>query len=396
MNTIEIIFFISLFLVFYSYLGYGIVLFGLVRLKRLFGKSTNKQKGNEYPEVTVMIPAFNEKDYIHQKVKNTRELEYPKDKIRQVWVTDGSDDGTPEILKQYKELTVHHEENRNGKIAAMNRGVKFVKSPIIVFTDANTILSKNAILEIAKLFKDPRIGCVSGEKRIFMDNAEAAAPAGEGLYWKYESTLKKWDAELYTAVGAAGELFAIRTALYEEVEKDTILDDFIISLRIAMKGYKIGYNPDAYAIETGSLNIKEELKRKVRICAGGFQSILRLKQLLNPFKYGILTFQYISHRVLRWAVSPFLLILIMILNVFLLGSDSTVMSLAIYRILFGAQLIFYIFALTGWIFEHKEIKFKPFFIPYYFLIMNYSAYLGLLRFLHGNQSVKWERSVRGK
>jgi len=396
MNTIEIIFFISLFLVFYSYLGYGIVLFGLVRLKRLFGKSTNTQKGNEYPEVTVMIPAFNEKDYIHQKVKNTRELEYPKDKIRQVWVTDGSDDGTPEILKQYKDISVHHEDNRNGKIAAMNRGVKFVKSPVVVFTDANTILSKNAILEIAKLFRDPKIGCVSGEKRVFMDNTEAAASAGEGLYWKYESTLKKWDAELYTAVGAAGELFAIRTALYEEVEKDTILDDFIISLRIAMKGYKIGYNPEAYAIETGSLNIKEELKRKVRICAGGFQSMLRLKQLLNPFKYGILTFQYISHRVLRWAVSPFLLMLIMILNVFLLASDSTMLGPSIYKIFFGAQLTFYIFALIGWIFEHREIKFKPFFIPYYFLIMNFSAYLGLLRFIHGNQSVKWERAVRGK
>jgi len=259
MKTIEVLFFVSLFIVFYSYLGYGIVLYVLVRLKRLVSKTHENITEEAFPEITLMVPAFNEKDYVHQKVNNSRAIDYPKEKLKQVWVTDGSDDGTPDILKQFDDVTTYHKDERNGKIAAMNRGVKFVGSPLIVFTDANTILSKNALLEIAKLFTDPKVGCVSGEKRIVMDSSEAAASAGEGIYWKYESTLKKWDAELYSAVGAAGELFAIRTSLYEEVEADTLLDDFIISLRIAMKGYKIGYNTDAYAIETGSQKKKELL-----------------------------------------------------------------------------------------------------------------------------------------
>ena len=162
----------------------------------------------------------------------------------------------------------------------------------MVFSDANTLLGRDSVRIIVDLFRNPKVGCVSGEKRIHQKQADAAAGAGEGLYWKYESTLKKWDAELYSVVGAAGELFAVRTELFHEVEPDTLLDDFIISLRIAMQGYTIQYNPDAYAIETASANVKEELKRKIRISAGGIQSIIRLKKLLNIFKYGTLSFQY--------------------------------------------------------------------------------------------------------
>lgn len=186
----------------------------------------------------------------------------------------------------------------------MNRGMRFVTTPLVVFSDANTLLSKDAIRRIVDLFADPTTGCVSGEKRIMTGQAESAAGAGEGIYWKYESTLKRWDAKLYSVVGAAGELFAVRTELFQEVEPDTLLDDFIVSLRIAMKGYTIQYDPEAYAMETSSANVKEELKRKIRISAGGIQSVVRLRALLNIFRYGVLSFQYISHRVLRWTLAP--------------------------------------------------------------------------------------------
>jgi len=173
--------------------------------------------------------------------------------------------------------------------------MKYVRTSITVFSDANTFLGRDSILRIAKMFQDPDTGCVSGEKRILNESKEAASGAGEGLYWKYESTLKRWDAELKSVVGAAGELFAIRTELFQEVEPDTLLDDFIISLRIAMKGYKVDYDPEAFAAEKASANVKEELKRKVRIAAGGIQSITRLLPLLNIFKYRLLYFQhYIS------------------------------------------------------------------------------------------------------
>lgn len=396
MKTVEIVFWVLLFLVFYSYLGYGILLFFIIRLKRIFKKEDKSKYERDYePDVTLFVAAYNEKDYVEAKVKNGFSLNYPKEKIHQLWVTDGSDDGTPDLLRKYEGVEVHHKDERGGKIGAMNRGMDFVKTDIVIFSDGNTMLGENSIQEIVNLFKNPEIGCVSGEKRIRQKDSDVAAGAGEGIYWKYESTLKKWDFELYSVVGAAGELFAIRKDLYQEVERDTLLDDFIISLRIARDGYRIGYNPDAYAVESASEDVKEELKRKVRISAGGFQSIVRLKELLNPFKYGILSFQYISHRVLRWAVAPFALPLIFLANLWL-ALNQGLFTVQLYPILFGLQVLFYVAASVGWILENREVRLKLLFVPYYFLMMNYSVYLGLKRYLKGGQSVKWERAKRAK
>ncbi|MCF8381279.1 MAG: glycosyltransferase family 2 protein [Bacteroidales bacterium] len=294
MKTIEIIFWSFLAIVFYSYLGYGIVLYILISLKRIVTKSEKKKEIQLEPEVTLLIGAYNEIDYVHKKIENSRQLDYPADKLKIIWVTDGSDDGTPEAAASYEGISVMHESERRGKINAINRGMNVVKTPIVVFSDANAMLGKDSIRRIVSLFNDPKVGCVSGEKRISEGNKASVSDAGEGIYWKYESQLKKWDSELYSVVGAAGELFAVRTELFEKVESDTILDDFVISLRIAMKGYTIKYDPEAYAIESASENVKEELKRKIRIAAGGIQSIIRLFPLLNVFKFGILSFQFIS------------------------------------------------------------------------------------------------------
>ncbi len=388
MSTIEILFWILIALIFYTYIGYGIVLFVLITLKRLIWKKPASINLEELPDVTILIAAYNEQDYVQVKVENTSKLNYPAEKLHQIWVTDGSTDKTPELLQAYPSIELLHKPERNGKIAAMNRGIKYVKTPIVIFSDANTLLGTESIMKIAEMFKNPKTGCVSGEKRIMNDEKEAASAAGEGLYWKYESTLKRWDAELYSAVGAAGELFAIRTELFNEVEGDTLLDDFIISLRVAMRGYKIDYNPDAYAIETASANVKEELKRKIRIAAGGIQSVIRLYPLLNIFKYGMLSFQYISHRVLRWTVTPIALLCVLLLNVFLI-QEST-----LFAIIMVLQVIFYLSAFTGWILENKKMKIKVFFIPYYFFIMNYAVFMGFGRYLKKSQSVNWERAKR--
>jgi cellulose synthase/poly-beta-1,6-N-acetylglucosamine synthase-like glycosyltransferase len=395
MLAIKIIFWILILIVFYSYLGYGIVLYILVRLKRIFGKTPEvPSSDSELPEVTLFIAAYNEKDFVETKLENSFNLDYPKDKLKIMWVTDGSNDGTPDLLRKYDNIIVLHETARNGKISAMNRGFQYVTSPIVVFSDANTMLGKQSILEIVRLFNNPKVGCVSGEKRIFKKEKDAAAGAGEGIYWKYESKLKQWDAELYSVVGAAGELFAVRRELFQPIETDTILDDFIISLHIAMKGYTIQYNPEAYAMETSSANVKEEMKRKVRIAAGGIQSVIRLYPLLNIFKYGILSFQYISHRVLRWTIAPLSLPLIFILNL-LLAMKIGLMTWSLFSILFWCQLLFYLAALIGWYLENKHLRAKALFIPYYFFIMNLSIFLGLKRYISRQQSVNWERAKRG-
>jgi cellulose synthase/poly-beta-1,6-N-acetylglucosamine synthase-like glycosyltransferase len=395
MTTLEIVFWLFLFIIFYSYLGYGILLYLIIKIRRLLGLGKPFTGNEDYqPEVTLFVTAYNEKDYVHAKMMNSFSLNYPKEKVKHVWITDGSDDGTPEMLRKYEGVEVYHEHERKGKIAAMNRGIQFVKTPIVIFSDGNTELGRESIQEIVRLFRNPNVGCVSGEKRIHSKDADAAAGAGEGLYWKYESTLKKWDAELYSVVGAAGELFAIRTELWQEVEKDTLLDDFIISLRVAMAGKTIQYNPNAYAIETASANVKEELKRKIRISAGGIQSVVRLRALLNIFRYGTLSFQYISHRVLRWTLTPMLLLLIIPINL-IAALQHGIFTLNLYSLLMAGQILFYIAALTGWFLENRYIKVKVLFVPYYFFIMNLSVYLGFIRYIKGNQSVKWERAKRG-
>jgi cellulose synthase/poly-beta-1,6-N-acetylglucosamine synthase-like glycosyltransferase len=395
MTALKITFWILFFVVFYAYIGYGILLFFLIRIKRIVS-GKRPETGQDYePDVTLFIAAYNEKDFVAEKIRNSAELDYPKEKLHLVWVTDGSDDGTPELLRQYPGIEVYHSPERNGKIGAMNRGMKFVKTPIVVFCDANTMLGHESIRRIVRLFCDPKVGCVSGEKRIFSKEKDTAAGAGEGLYWKYESKLKKWDAELYSVVGAAGELFAIRTDLYQEVEKDTLLDDFIISLRVAQKGYTIQYDPEAYAIETASANVKEELKRKIRISAGGIQSVIRLRSLLNIFRYGTLSFQYISHRVLRWTFAP-LSLLFMLIAGLILALDEGITGLGFYNIIFWLQVAFYLAALLGWYLENRSVRVKLLFVPYYFFIMNLSVFLGFRRYMKRTQSVNWERAKRAQ
>ena len=394
MKVLEILFWIVLGVAFYTYIGYGILLYLIIKVRRIFGVGKEKVLDETYePDVTLFIAAYNEKDYVEAKMKNSAELDYPKEKLNIVWVTDGSDDGTPELLKEYPNATVHHLDARNGKIGAMNRGMDFVKTPIVIFSDANTMLGKESVRRIVNKFRDAKVGCVSGEKRIVNKEVDVASGAGEGLYWRYESTLKKWDAELYSVVGAAGELFAIRTELYRHVEKDTLLDDFIISLRVAQKGYTIQYDPEAYAVETASANVKEELKRKVRISAGGIQAVVRLRSLLNVFKYGVLSFQYISHRVLRWTVTP-LCLLLMIPVSFLLAYQEGFINTGFYTVFFVLQSFFYMAALLGWFLENKSTRIKALFVPYYFFIMNLSVVMGFFRYMRNTQTVNWERAKR--
>jgi biofilm PGA synthesis N-glycosyltransferase PgaC len=385
-----IIFWISVFLVVYTYVGYGFVLYGLVKIKKAFKKPFLINANAPLPSVTILIAAYNEEDIILDKLINTTELNYPKDKLQVIFITDGSTDRTAEKLRAYTGITVMHEDRRAGKMAAIERAVPFIKGEIAVFTDANTFLNKDAVIELVKHYQNPKVGAVAGEKRIIVGETADASSAGEGFYWKYESALKKWDYALYSNVGAAGELFSIRTALYQPVEHDTIIDDHMIAMRIAENGYIIGYEPNAYAMETASMNIKEELKRKVRIAAGGIQSILRLKRAANPFLNPLFTFQYISHRVLRWTITPFLLILVFVLNPIIAFNTGS----AFYEIFFGLQLVFYGLSLVGLYFERKNIRIKALFVPYYFCIMNYAILAGLLKYYRKNQSSAWEKSKR--
>lgn len=385
-----VFFWLCLFIIIYTFVGYGFLLFILVRLKRIFRKAYVLPPEGELPSVTILVAAYNEEDLITEKIENTFGLDYPKEKIQLIVITDGSTDRTAEKAGNYQDLLLLHEDTRAGKMAAIKRAIPFIEGEVIVFTDANTFLNKMAVRELVKHYRNEKVGAVAGEKRILVEEAADASSAGEGFYWKYESLLKKWDYELYSNVGAAGELFSIRTRLYQPVESDTIIDDHMIAMRIAEKGFLIAYEPNAYAMETASANTAEELKRKIRIAAGGIQSIFRLKKAANPFCFPVLTFQYISHRVLRWTITPFLLILVFFLNGRIAYQDGP----AVYKVLFAAQLVFYMLSLAGWFFESRNVRIKAFFIPYYFCVMNYAVIAGIVRYFRKNQSAAWEKSKR--
>lgn len=395
MNTVIILFWIAFLLVFYTYVGYGILLYLLVKIKEFIRKPHPAilPPDNELPEVTLFITAFNEEEVVDEKMHNCLALDYPAEKLHIVWTTDGSNDRTNEELAKWTQATVYFQPQRQGKTAAMTRGMEYITTPLVVFTDANTMLNREAIREIVLAFQDSKVGCVAGEKRIAVQTKDGAAAGGEGLYWKYESTLKDLDARLYSAVGAAGELFAVRRELFMKMEPDTLLDDFILSMRITMKGYIIAYCRDAYAIENGSASMQDEEKRKVRIAAGGLQSIWRLRTLLNPFRYGVLSFQYVSHRVLRWSLTPLLLFALLPLNIVLLFMGA---SPILYGTLLAMQALFYLTALWGYYLSTKQIKSKLFFIPYYFLFMNINVIRSVNYLLKKRGTGIWEKAKRQK
>ncbi len=384
------LFLVSLIVIFYTYIGYGLVLYILLKILRWIRGHKAPVAETFTPSLTLIVAAYNEAYCIEEKILNTLRLRYPEDKIRFIFITDGSTDATPEIISRYPQIELMHKEGRTGKIVAVHRAMQEVSSEAVVFTDANTMINEDALLNISRHYNDAKVGAVAGEKRVQID-ASADATAGEGFYWKYESVLKKWDSELYSVVGAAGELFSIRSALYEPVLPDTILDDFMISMNIAMKGYRIIYEPDAYATETSSANTGEELKRKIRIAAGGVQSMLRLKRLLWIFSQPVLSFEYISHRLLRWVVTPYLMLLALLLNT-VLFARQTAGNYITWLLL--AQLLFYSASALGWLFEKRRIKIKLFFIPYYFCLMNYAVIAGMIRFVFMEQTVLWEKAKR--
>ncbi len=321
-------------------------------------------------------------------MKNCQELDYPKEKLHTVWVTDGSNDRTNEKLKAYPDVTLLFVPERKGKTAAMNRGMGFVTTPLVIFTDANTFINPQAVREIVKCFNHPQVGCVAGEKRVDMYSTEGAVSGGEGLYWKYESWLKKMDYQLYSAIGAAGELFAIRTPLYEEMPEDTLLDDFMLSLRIAMKQYTIAYCDTAYALESGSADMKEEEKstyrgRRIAVCLP-FERTAESATLWNP------QFSICFPSRAEFIGNPVALFLLFPLNILLVVCSE---SLPVYFLFLLLQSAFYLGGVYGSLLSAKSVKNKFLYIPYYFLFMNINVIKGFF-YLKRHAGGTWEKSRR--
>jgi cellulose synthase/poly-beta-1,6-N-acetylglucosamine synthase-like glycosyltransferase len=388
MVFLEYVLWISCFIIFYNYAGYAIIAY-VFNLKKK--KNSVDISQTFYPTVSFIVAAFNEEDCIEKKILNSIEQDYPSDRIEYIFITDGSTDSTPDIIEKYPQVQLLHSNLRLGKSAALNKAVKAANNDILLFSDANTFLNPKATQLIARHYLDENVGGVAGEKKVMTpENDSENVGASEGLYWKYESFLKKLDSDFYSVVGAAGELFSVRKELYEMVPPEVVLDDFIISMKVAQKGFRIIYEPGAFAMELPSFSLKDEKKRKVRIAAGGFQAMAMLPEALAFWKHSRLSFLYISHRVLRWTMSPLCLILAFV-SAFLLslfGQDQ------IYKVIFLLQIAFYSGALIAYLLPIVTKYLKILKLPYYFIFMNISVIQGFFRFLRKKQPSTWEKVKR--
>ena len=378
----EFVFWVASGVTVYAYAGYALLLALLAHLRPRTARA-----GSSQPSVSLIIPAYNEAASMAAKLENSLELDYPRALLEILVISSGSDDGTETIAQGYAPAGVRTivQASRAGKEAAMQEAVRHARGEILVFTDANAMLNRDAIGLMVRWFADPEVGCVAGEKLVSAGSAESSG-AGEGAYWRYESMLKRLDSTVGSTMGAAGELCAIRAGLMTAREHDNIIEDFVLSMRVVEAGYRIVHEPGAVATEEASARFEDVFERRARIAAGGFQSIWRLRSLLHP-RRGIVWWQYVSHRVLRWALVPFLLPFLIIINWNLLSARP------IYRPMLLAQVIFYGAAVTGWWLRRSPLgRLRVVAFPFFFSAANAAVLVGCARLVTGRQTVLWKRT----
>ena len=386
MNFLIYIFCICFGLAIYPYVIYPMILF---LLNALFPKYSVKKEGiNELlPSVDILIAAYNEEKIIGAKINNCLTIDYPHELLR-IWIaSDGSTDQTNEIVKsRYLDegRVTLLEFPRTGKSGILNKAMKNLKSDIVVFTDADVMIERNAIMEIVKHFIDPNVGCVS-TKNVRYNPNQITSGKGEISYWSYETMIKKMESNLGYLAGVSGTAYAIKRELFIPFYSNTINDDFELSMGIVKKGFKSVYDERAISFEDVAPSLESEFKGQVRDAAGHYIAIIHLLGLLNPF-LGIRFLGFFSHRFLRW-FSPFMLITILVLNPFLY-------DLAFFRSLLALQATFYSLALLGW--AMAENKHLPFFLyaPFYFCNLNVTLLLGFWKAITGKQRAKWDSTER--
>lgn len=409
----EVVFWFSAFIIFYTFVGYPLLSYLLFRFERLryfirvpedsgkiflnpeiAGPIILNQKlpqKNFTPFVSVIIAAYNEEKFIEQKIKNCLDLDYPSDKIEFIFVTDGSTDRTPDIVKSYSEkfsnIQLHHNPEREGKLKAIQRVIEFTKGDILIFSDANAMYNKEAIKFLVQHFQFEKVGCVAGEKRVLSPSGKVEA---ESIYWKYESFLKKLDSEIYSIVGAAGEIFAIRKELVEKIPENVINEDFVLTMNVAAKGFRVVYEPRAFSIETPTKSIFQEFKRRVRISTGGIQAIYLLRKLFDIRTYKFLSFQFISHRILRWTLAPLSILTLYVSNYILFINSEEFF----YKLSFYAQSLFFISAIIGLINELLGLRIRIFYLIFSFLLMNFAAVVSLITYPIKTGDNIWEKPER--
>ncbi len=382
---LEIFFFVSVFAIGYNYVLYPVA----INLYCQFRRDPHLDKidlSENLPKVTFVVAAFNEEKVITQKIENTFELDYPAEKLQIIIVSDGSDDDTASIAKGYtdKGVLAMHIPERQGKSAALNRALEKAEGDIILFSDANNDFNKQAVRELVKHFGDPEIGAVTGAKHIYASDEKEAAK-GDGLYWKYEAFIKKAESEIGSITAAEGEILAVKKSLMNPIDPTKINDDAAITFDIVKSGYRMLYEPNARAEEHASSDLLDDITVKIRMTAGGFQTIAIESDYLFPPRTWF-AFSFFSHKILRW-VTPHMMMIAFL-------SNALLFELPVFKLLFVLQLVFYGTALYGWLNRGKQDLPTAVYVPMYFTAMNVALFKGFLRYINGSQKVTWDKAKR--
>lgn len=333
-----------------------------------------------YPNVSMVVSAYNEERYIKEKIENFLSLDYPEGKVELLIGSDGSTDRTASLISSFSNERVKFFEFpiRRGKISVLNDIVKEVKGEIIVFSDADTMYDKDAVKNLVRYFGDEEVGGVCGRLALSQTSHSLSE---EGLYWKYENFIKEKESEIGTIVGINGQIFAVRKGLFEPLPENIITEDQVLGMKIVGRGYRILFDREAIAREDiGTL--KEEFERRVRISAGNFQSISFSAKVLDP-RMGYASFALWSHKILRW-FAPFFLISIFIANLFLLDSP-------IFKLIFFSQALFYSIPILYYLLTKMGLNVTILKVISYFVIMNLAILIGFFRFLAKVQKVTWQK-----
>lgn len=378
----EIVFWASVAMIGYAYVGYPL----LIILISFF--VNNRVKASEIePYVSLLITAYNEEKSIEAKLKNCFQLDYPKDKLEIVVASDGSTDATDEIVKRHQnnesgiKVVLHRVEGRLGKTSTQNSAVSICQGEIIVFSDAACMYDRGAIRALVRNYADPTVGAVSGMYK-YINKEGSSVGFATILFWNLENFIKSKQTKIKTITGCCGCIYSVRKDLYSELPPE-IISDLVEPLTILQKGYRIVFEPSALAFEETAGVTEEEFNMRIRVIVRGMNGMLFVRSLFNPIKYPFVSFQLISHKILRWLV-PIFVISAFVSNALLVQTSW------FFNYLFICQILFYILAFVGYFMEKRNIHKKIFYLPLYFCIVNLASLISMFKVLKKENIVTWQ------
>jgi len=376
-NDMTWLFWLCVGLLLFGYGGYSVLIFLLSKVvRRPLARAAIE------PTVTVLITAYNEEASIRRKLEQTLALDYPADKLDIIVASDGSTDGTDDVVREFADRRVRliRVEGRVGKTQTQNVAVTHATGEIVVFSDATTRYEHGAIRNLVRNYADESVGAVSGRYEYFNPNG---APIGVGsiLFWRYENAIKRMQTQISTITGCCGCIYSLRRRLYCPLPQD-VISDLVEPLKILETGHRIVFEPDAIAYEETTESTEEEFKMRVRVVGRGMRGLLYVATLLNPLRHPFVAFQLWSHKVLRWLAPVFLL------GIFI--SSAALWQTPFYRLAFLLQVAFYLLAVIGLTLRRSASLPILFSLPMYFVTLNAAALIALMRTIRGQYSTTWE------